>query len=171
MKKFILAFIAIVLVSSVSFGQKSSQPTKEQIENGLAEEMEEFIKNLGVFYRNGQSFEQFKAELYKNKNVPSAIPKQGEELLKKAYSYLKKGGATKQQIKKDGIKEMMEAISFIKNSGNEFSLYGVSAASSLSDNGLTSKSPCKWWQLNCWFNEILGFDIWDIWCTLPFVNC
>ncbi|MGB6092467.1 MAG: hypothetical protein WBF83_01760 [Moheibacter sp.] len=171
MKNLFFAFIAFVMMSGASFGQNLNKPTKEQVEIYLAESMEEFIRNLGIFYKDGQSYNQFKAELYKSKKASSTIPKEGEALLKKTYSYIVKGGATKAQIQKDGVKEMMDAATYIKNNGNDYLLFGVSNYNELADGGVSGKSPCKWYQLNCWFNLILGFDIWDIWCTLPFVNC
>lgn len=164
MKKFIFAFIATIMLTGGAFGQ--TQPTKEQVEARLTEGMAEFIKNLETFYVKGQSYEQFKISLYRNKHAPSTIPKEGDDLLKKAYSYLTKGGVTKEQIKKDGMKEFGMAVYFVynfelSNRGKDGSavLFGVENANSLNYMNHIQKiqnGPCRWWQIGCWFQEIFG---------------
>lgn len=161
MKKLLFAFIATIMLTGVGFGQKQ-QPTQEQVEMALVERMAEFIKNLGTFYKNGQTYDQFKAELYKSKKAPTTLPKEGEDLLKKAYSYLVKGGATKEQVRKDGVKEMVNALKFIDKSGNDYSLFGVSNEAALSDINVAGKYPCKWWQIGCHLKEIFDISIKDI---------
>jgi len=165
MKKFIFAFIATVMLTGVSFGQSVQNPTEDEVKDGLATILQNIIEQQTVVYKSGMSYAQFKAALYKDNKASTTLPKEGDDLFKKTYSYIVKGGATKAQLKNDGFKEMAAAIIYADNyeKAHPGSDGGIAVCGGLSPDSfnpafssISGRGPCAWWQIGCWFNEIFG---------------
>jgi len=92
MKNFIFAFIAMIMLTGVSFGQSLREPTEDDVKDGLATILQNIINQQTVVYKSGMSYAQFKAALYKDNKAPTTLPKEGDDLFKKTYSYCKRRG-------------------------------------------------------------------------------
>lgn len=180
MRKFIFAFIAMLMLTGISFGQSVQNPTEDEVKDGLATILQNIISQQTVVYKSGMSYVQFKAALYKDNKVPTTLPKEGDDLFKKTYSYIVKGGATKEQLKKDGFEEMAAAIVYAQNfeKAHPGADGGIAVCGGLSPSSFNpafssviGKGPCSWWQIGCWFHQIFAPYDTMILCILLGIGC
>ncbi len=173
-KSFILgAFCCLFL--STGYAQRSSStagsisPTlppqdiaylQSQFVNGMVD----FVEAVRPFYQPGDSYAQFKSKVlagYQSsggKTTIPILPKEGEGMLFKAYTYLSSGKSAAAIAKEDDGKTIGLAYVFTleeQQKGRsqidaQAALFGGDAAAlDKSALGKQMRKRCKWWQLWC----------------------
>lgn len=158
MKKLVIGIVATVLITfNVNAQEKLSQ---EELRVILAQGMVDFTNSLKPAFEKTDNLEDFKKAVagcwY------SKIPKEGNNLLDKAYQFLSKNVSEEEITKKYNGKEIAEAVLYVdmiskkgvKTDGSE--LFGGTTGDFNPYATLMTTSKCKWYQLGCWLKEIFG---------------
>ena len=159
MKKLVFGLIATVMFGFIGSAQKA---TKESVRYSLSEGMVSIVEALKPAYIIGSTFETFEKMVIGN----SKNTEQGKSLLKKVFEYVSKGITKDQILKNYSGSEMAAACLYVndiyknnpKSDGRE--LFGGTTGDFNPIKGdvlgKVSPSPCRWWQISCWLNEIFG---------------
>lgn len=172
--KQILSILVITLVSFSNANAQNGKPalSNQEVQTGLVETFANFVESVKPFYSKGDTYNQFKrkALLGTTDTKPSlpVIPKEGENMLKKAYSYLSRGFTYSQIIKDGDYKTMGKAVVYISNQAKSKNKSFENTQSIIFGDDLLINNPfdatrkkCKWWQLACHLNDIFGDGVGD----------
>lgn len=162
--------VLAVVFSAFVFGQ-----TKKQVAGGntdqnneiriqLATMVAQTKDNLSVVYNSGMSYEVFRSKVLGRSGA--AVTTEGEALLNKIYNYFVVGTTNSQIINKDSGVEMKNALVKANKIGSDgAALFSTSADTPKLDTNFqthqteskgSSLAGCKWYQLACWVDEVLG---------------
>jgi len=160
MKKFMICMITSIFVGFGAQAQKTIA-TKEDARLALAKGFVSFRNSLRPPFKETKDYKRFKNTIC-GPWTPT-VPVEGDNLLKAAYESLSSGITDDEIIKSYSGKEMAAAALFQnevfkknpKSDGSE--LFGGTTGSF---NPYAAKqsadSPCRWYQLKCWLQQIFG---------------
>ena len=182
--KYLILVIFMVTGLNVSAQKSGTDLTQEQVKTGLIESFAAFVESVRPFYSKGDTYAQFEQKVLIGNPVKGTgsggilptLPPEGFEMLKKAYEYLSRGLTYAQIVKAGNYEVMGKAIIFISNRTKGGSsqydagvaLFGGNAAA-LENNPLMAqnKGKCKWWELWCHVDNVLGEGAWNtIWTII-----
>ena len=176
MKKLLFSLLAVVMLSFTVNAQKTS---KEEARVYAAKVLLNFKNTLNTSYDKSVDFEDF-VKIVTYPNNSTAMPNEGRELLKVAYVFLSKKTSDKEILSTFSGKEVANAFKFIKAnpSYDETQLFGFKIKDAAMTGGkggpsvsndvygydfeINKEYPCKWWQLKCHLNEIVGEPAADV---------
>ena len=116
MKKLLFGLIATVMFGFV--GNAQTKITKEQARLKFATSMSEFVTQCAPSYKKGMTYDAFSLAILGG-NSNSIIPtKEGQDLLKTAYTFVSKGTTTKEIIKSYPGVEMASVLYLVKDTKN-----------------------------------------------------
>jgi|SRR5690554_3306105 len=173
MKKVIFGLIAIVFMSVNANAQEIS---KEEARVYAAKTVINFKNSLKSTFDNSRDFEDFIRNSTGPYN-PTTIPNEGRELLRVAYDFLSENKSDNAIISTYSGKEIANAFAFLQKNPTyeESQLFGFKTgemkssgkggpnadfelALSFEDD---SMGGCRWWQIRCHFQEVLGPELGD----------
>lgn len=170
MKTIIMILLPLLMLGTQAKAQKQSTYTKGEVKTELIKSFADFVESVKPFYSKGDSYLDFKLKVLignpqADKSLLPTLPAEGEALLLKAYNYLKAGYSYTEIINKGDFETMGKAAIFMSDkvkSGKtetyaEIALFGGNSTA-LETNPMlpTSKKPCKWYQLWCHLDNVLG---------------
>ncbi|CAM4087706.1 hypothetical protein FLAN108750_09545 [Flavobacterium antarcticum] len=176
MKKLLFSLMAIAFLSFTVNAQKVS---KEEARVYAAKVLLNFKSTLHTSYKNSVDFEDF-VKIVTYPNNSTTMPNEGKELLKVAYVLLSNNTSDKEIISTYSGKEVANAYKFLKAhpSFDETQLFGFKIKDAamtggkggpsihndahVSDREINREYPCKWYQIKCHLNEIVGEAAADI---------
>lgn len=149
-KLFLTAFV--IGCTTLGFGQ-----SKEDLRATLAKEMITMVQNTKYEFQNTSSYEQFKLKLL---NADQAKTEEGEDLLKRIYSF-HADQTTTEKIASDydatelaaAFNKMTELEKAGQNTNGGMILF---SSGPNTENASESGYPCKWWQIKCHLQQIVG---------------
>jgi hypothetical protein len=158
MKKLVLGLIATVLFAFN--GNAQEKLSQEDLRVILAQGMVDFTNSLKPAYEKTDNLEDFKKMVAGS--WYSKIPKEGNNLLDKAYQFLSKNTSDEEIAKSYNGKEIAEAALYVdslskkgvKTDGSE--LFGGTTGDFNSYATSITTAKCKWYQIACWLKEIFG---------------
>ena len=152
MRKVIFGLIATVFMVNLSWGQKESTPTKEEVRLITAEVFIKFKNALKADYSKSSSYNSFLSSIY-GQTKPTTVP-EGQNLLKAAYDHLSKNTSDDEIRRTFDGKVVAGAFLLMKNNkSTESSLFGVDPNTPATRN-ILDDSGCKWYQFRCIWNYI-----------------
>lgn len=152
MKKMLFGLIATVMLSVSANAQTI---TNEDLRLQLSKSMVSLVNDLKPNYKSGMTYKDFTNVILAG-NTNSTIPTTGDNLLRKAHSFLEKNTTENEILKTYNGQEMADAYYFLKDSkdakegaikvfGNE-----IIEKTKFGQNMLDSRVACCKWLSNAW---------------------
>lgn len=177
MRKFVLSFVMILFLG---VNLNAQEITKEEARRYASEFLISFKNTLEADMKQSDSFDDFVRRKTGVAN-PSAMPSEGKELLKVTYNYHTQGLSDEEIIASYSGIEVAKALKYLQGKPNdaELHLFGMETGEMRSSgkggpnadyefvdifnfkDDLTKK-PCRWYQIKCHLDNIVGEDIADI---------
>lgn len=158
-----ISVLVLTLLMALNYSL-NAQSTKDRdyVETELRKGMASFVDGVRSIHSKGMSYEEFKIKLVGN-DLSKNVTKEGDDLLNKAFAYLKEGTSSNEIIKNDSAREMAAAVLFVRNyndknrtmDGDAVLFGSVKGGDDFPENSaMSAKRDCKWYQLGCHLSNI-----------------
>jgi hypothetical protein len=147
MKKVIFGLIATVFMVNLSWGQKESTPTKEEVRIITAEVFIKFKNGLREDYLKSKDYNSFLSNIY-GTTKPTTV-QEGKNLLQAAYNHLSKKTSDDELRRTFDGKVVASAFVLMNsNKSSENNLFNITP-NYPTTRGFLSDCGCRWWQFGC----------------------